>query len=268
VEIGDQRVVIPMEVRSGRPVLQIRINGEGPFPFVLDTGNPGRVILEQRLFRRLGLPALGEDRIGGPINPDSLSTSVTRLESLEFDGLRMRGVSAMAWHRPPMFRGADPVQGILGRRLFADLLVTLDYVRERLVVWRGALPAPDGATIFGWRPDEPHPTVPIRIGDLQVRAHVDSGNPRDVLLHVSHEARLPPRIGRVIRRSGRTANGQFQLRCMRVDAPLQIGALSFPRPWVGVTQAIEHPNIGGSILRLLAVTLDQSNRRLRFERPS
>lgn len=265
VDLRDGPVVIPMDLRSGRPVLQVYIDGQGPFPFVFDTGNPGRTILEEDLFKRLELPDLGKEWVGGPINPDSIRTTVTEFDSFVVGGLKMKGVTAMAWHRPPMFHGRDAAQGILSRRVFASCLLTIDYGKRRLIVQRGELPEPDGKTVFGWRAAEIHPTVPIRLGELTLRAHIDSGNPSDVLLHTSHEARLPPVLGRVIRRQAQTANGEFELRRMRLDATLRIGDLAFRRPRIGISEAIVHPNIGGSILRRLVITLDQRNRRIRLQ---
>src|SRR5205814_272541 len=59
---------VPLDVKSGRPVVDVLINGKGPYRFIVDTGASHSVI-DSALAKELGLPVLGETHMGDPSNP-------------------------------------------------------------------------------------------------------------------------------------------------------------------------------------------------------
>src|SRR5690348_14656944 len=59
IEVPREGVTIPMQDMGGRPVVELRINGEGPYRFILDTGATATVVSDE-LSRELSLtPAPG-----------------------------------------------------------------------------------------------------------------------------------------------------------------------------------------------------------------
>ncbi|CAN5575471.1 hypothetical protein BH10ACI2_BH10ACI2_04930 [soil metagenome] len=44
VTVGSKRTTVPMEIIGGRPVVKVKINGQGPCKFIVDTGAGGTLI--------------------------------------------------------------------------------------------------------------------------------------------------------------------------------------------------------------------------------
>jgi Aspartyl protease len=59
---GDAEAKIPMTFRGSRPVVEIRINGKGPYKFYFDTGASGP-IMSLKLMKELELKQIGEAQI-------------------------------------------------------------------------------------------------------------------------------------------------------------------------------------------------------------
>ena len=59
------KAVLPLDSAAARPTNQAKINGKGPFLFVLDTGAQG-FVLHADLAKELGLPIVGREYDGRP----------------------------------------------------------------------------------------------------------------------------------------------------------------------------------------------------------
>src|SRR5512147_2045145 len=121
-------VEVPLSLEANLPILEARVNGQGPFRFGIETG-AGFVVISPELAAKLGLK-----RTGGP--DDSPEYHVDRLD-----------IGAAAFHDFPVsaLRVAQPgIDGVLGLPLYHDLLLTIDYPNRRARFERGSLPAADG----------------------------------------------------------------------------------------------------------------------------
>jgi predicted aspartyl protease len=138
-------VSVPLKVinRLGGTVVlvPVRVNGRGPFDFILDTGASSSTISES-LSRRLDLPDTGETAHISGVAGDTVAPIVTvRRWTLGGQRLHGRDLPALDLDSDP---GAGPVNGLLGsdeRRRFG--VVRLDYKNRRLVL--RARRAPTGA---------------------------------------------------------------------------------------------------------------------------
>lgn len=65
IQLGAEHTTLPMVLRDGRPIVELQINGTGPYAFILDTAAEGTV-LSQELAKSLRLPVQGSARIGAP----------------------------------------------------------------------------------------------------------------------------------------------------------------------------------------------------------
>jgi predicted aspartyl protease len=104
---------------AGRAVALIRINGQGPFRFIIDTG-ANRSVLSQALATRLGLARSGEGVVHSidGVQPATL----VNVESLSVGGLRLSSGSTPVLDGPVLGgeHGLLGVDGMAGRMLHID----------------------------------------------------------------------------------------------------------------------------------------------------
>ena len=106
--------------RSGRMVVPVTVNGEGPFRFILDTG-ANRSVLSPQLVERLGIVTSGSGEVhsihGVTVAP------LAQVNSLQFGELTLGGSRTVPVMRGPVMAGEAGllgVDGLQGRRLRMD----------------------------------------------------------------------------------------------------------------------------------------------------
>jgi hypothetical protein len=117
---------IPMEEVSGVPIIQVSVNGTGPYPFVLDTG-ANVTVIKPRLLRNLNMHELGSVTIAASLGDSSqrrteaatLGVAGLSVEHVKIDTVEDGQLGALEGH----------VQGILGENFlkYFDLLIDNDH---------------------------------------------------------------------------------------------------------------------------------------------
>jgi hypothetical protein len=258
-------IAFPMDTGHGQPIVDVMLDGKGPFKFYLDTG-AGATVLNDDLAKELGLAILDSTRLGDPANPRAIRADVVRLASIELGGARFEGVRAVSWDRSTLRPGPDSPRGVLGVGVFAEVLLALDYPKGEVRLTRGALPAADGDRVLDYAAPMGIPVVPVRLGGRTFQAHLDSGSPASFMIPLAWKdsvrlAGEPVEMGR-----GRSANSTMVIFGAQLADTMHLGGHRFPRPMIQFNDALPDPNLGGRILREFVVTLDQANRRVRFDR--
>jgi hypothetical protein len=268
------RTVLPEEgarvpmLRSGGhlPVVEVRVNGRGPYRFAIDTGGAGLARIDSSLAARLDLPVVGSVTAGDPSGLNRIELPVVQVDSIEVGGARFVGLTAAARNFAAGPSAGDPVDGVLGFGLFADALLTLDYPGGRVLLERGALPPADGRDVLAYSDEDGIPSVTLRVDTLSVRAHLDAGSPGGFTLPDSLEPRLalaeePRVVGR-----GRTVNNTFEIRAARIQGEVRLGGAAYPNAVVEFVSIFPFANVGARVLRDCRVTFDQRNHRVRLTR--
>jgi hypothetical protein len=170
---------IPMSFYGNRPVIEVMVNGKGPFHFLIDTGAGGMARADASLVEHLGLSIVGQESSSDAGNKTQVKLDEVRFETLSIKGLQFRDVTAYSRNYNTA-KYLSHIDGILGFDLFADYLLTLDYPNRRVRIERGALPKPDGKQILDFQIIEGNPAIDILIGDIKTKALIDSGNIRAV----------------------------------------------------------------------------------------
>jgi hypothetical protein len=259
-------IEVPMSFYGTRPVIEVRVNGQGPFLFLIDTGAQGLARADSSLVGRLGLTFVGQD------SSSDASASVKRVlhevvfEELAIGTVHFRNVRALSRN----YNTSDylpHIDGILGFDLFSKFLLTLDYPGKRIRLSRGSLPKADGADVLELQRIEGNPYIEIRLGPRIFKALVDSGNIRDMDVPASIIRRLPLATYPKLVGRGGSVSGTFELREVRLQDSLRIGRHSVETPSVTFTDVYEEINLGSSLLRSFVVTFDQENGRVRFTKP-
>src|SRR4051812_38392317 len=259
IDVPPGGTTVPMLDLGGRPMVEVRINGKGPYAVLLDTGATVTVI-DETLMKELG----AEAQSSGAFEIDEL-----RVGDLVVHGFQARALRGGL----PALGGAAPLYGILSAAAFPGNLVLLDYPQRRVTIKPGALPAPDDQRVFEYYADEELPVIPVTIAGHLFRIHLDSGSPSGVTLPTKYASELPLIAPPVEVGHARTQAGTFPVSLATLNGTIAIGAyllelkdVKFSDLRPGAEPGIG--NVGGEVLRGFIVTFDAKNRRVKLERPA
>ena len=263
IDVPPGGTTVPMLDVGGRPMVEVRINGNGPFAIILDTGASFSGI-DESLATELALPK----------GADVESEGTARIDDFRVGDAVVHGF--LAGRLGGMLGGlggATPPRGVLSAAAFPGHLVVLDYPGRRVSIKPGALPKADNRRIFEYGTNEPLPVIPVRVAGHEYRIHLDSGSPGGVMLPTKYEQELPLAAPPVDVGRARTMAGTFTVQAASVNGAIEIGEYTLdvkdvrfsdlrpgPEPGIG--------NIGAQVLRGFVVTFDSTNRRLKLERPA
>lgn len=259
IEIPPDGTVLPMDDLSGRPLVSVWINGQGPYLFVVSTGAPVTA-LTQDLVNELGLTPVSDQLGSGPITIDELRVGDVVVRSVP--------VGRTVLVADP---GEPAVRGVLSAASFPGLLVALDYPGAKLHLQTGSLPPPDGRRIFQYPTDDAAPTVPVDVAGRSFDVLVDSNAPGGLTLPTRDVGDLPladdpVEIGHVV-----DLLGTLPVSVATLNGIVTVGELSLDihsvvfcdmRSASGSTTG----SIGARILEGFVVTLDARNHRVRLDR--
>jgi hypothetical protein len=120
-------VVIPIEVvPSGHIAIMAKINGEGPFRFIFDTGAPTLVIGERVSKETAILPA----NFHRPFFTVLGNLGEHPVKSITLGRAEQKGLITDVWNHPTvdlLSRAFGPFEGLIGFPFFAHYRVTIDY---------------------------------------------------------------------------------------------------------------------------------------------
>jgi len=263
---GSGTATAPLDVKMGRPIVDVMINGKGPYRFFVDTG-ASHTVIDSSLTAELGLPVLGETHMGDPTNPFAIRAERVRIDELKVGDAKFQGVEAASWNQTAGLGGGgrkDFPRGVIGFPVWHDLLLTLDYVGGTLSVERGKL-APSAHTI-AFRMPEGIVELPVKVGGHPFRAHLDTGSgdfcivPAAETTHV-HFAGPLQIVG-----MARTVNSSFTMSGGTLDGAVEIADQTYDNPFLSVQGIMPRVNVGGRLLQDYAVTFDQRSLLVKFDR--
>jgi len=267
---GKEIVSVPMHFWGPRPIVLAKLNGQGPYRFIVDTGCSHAVLIDEGLFKKLGLdseratPGHGKTDESDPVKVDTIA-----IGDVTFSNVRAFPT------RSGMPSGSDEPMGILGLRLFEDYLVTFDYPNRRFIFESGRLP-PSGEGILRCSFDEKYGsilTIQPTVAGIAMNVHIDTGSPAVLALLSKWQKKLPLTSKPVKVGMARTPAGSADVYMARLEGTLKVGDHEFENPKVdfadlGPMLDYDCGNIGSGLLKDFALTVDQTNRRVRLRRGS
>jgi predicted aspartyl protease len=130
------RTSVPLSIDGkGGVVVEVQVNGAGPFRFLIDTG-AARSVVADDLAAALGAPAVAKTDVVSSGGSDT--RLVVRLESIALASVKVDAVLAPVVPAPQLARLGRGVRGLLGQDFLSAFNYTLDYRRARLT-WDEAL---------------------------------------------------------------------------------------------------------------------------------
>jgi predicted aspartyl protease len=171
-------VALSIDARGGVAV-DVRVDGAGPFRFLIDTG-AARTIVADDLARELGAAAVAMTDVVTSAGSDT--RLVVRLASIAVSSVKVDGVLAPVVPASRLAQLGRGVRGLLGQDFLSTFNYTLDYRRARLT-WdesslcgsRGAVPLEASEGRFTM--------LLVRDGGAALRVVPDSGAEVPVFFH-------------------------------------------------------------------------------------
>jgi predicted aspartyl protease len=119
-----QKVTVSMRpYKDTRSVVAVKVNGAGPYDFMVDTGATVTV-LDTALFHELGLPAEGAFRVASSAAETSQIRSV--VEEITLDCLSVRNITVVSMKSPMTGTDDRQVRGILGENFLRHFDILID----------------------------------------------------------------------------------------------------------------------------------------------
>ncbi len=255
ISIPDEGISVPMLSFGGRPGVSVRINGHGPFPFLVDTGASFTVI-DASLVGELSIPAANRRSI---------------IEQLEIGDVTVRDFSVVAGPLLRLPGPGDAPRGVLSALSFPGYLLTFDFPHKQITLRRGTLGQPNGETIVSYEGSEV-PTVPVRVAGREFHVHLDTGAPFPLALPAKYKEEVP--LDEPVHEAGkgRTPSGEFQIYKGSLKGEIAIGGSKLAGHEIVFSDAVPYPGatpqgqLGCAALGDFAVTVDPRNHRVEFAR--
>jgi len=249
------------------PVVEVRLNGTGPWRLAVDTAMGGTVLLRQELVGPMGLPVVGKAMVGDSSGTNAGPADLVRIDSMRLGGMDVKDIVGIAFAagEAHLSQVPDDVHGILGNRIYAELLMTLDYPARTVTFRAGELPADDSAVV----PFETRGNVMVVEMDLagrRVPLIVDSGSRGSITLPSSMATELPLVGQPAVIDPVSTVSNTYQRRATRLDGEARIAGSALTDPDIEFADEHTPRLIGYRILRHFALTIDQAHGRLRWEK--
>lgn len=266
VDLGGQPARISMDTATKHCIVAVKINGTGPYPFVLDTAAGGSVI-DSSIAEKLKLEVIGQARVGDATGGAASVAELVQWETTEIGAAKFSDCWGVVRDLGELFRHEpDRPMGILGFRLFSECLLTLDYPNGEVVLELGALPEADGRDVLAMEIRQGLPHVTLDLVGKPLEVDIDSGAAFCLVLAEASNAQYPLKAAPRLTRYARRMNTKVDVQEARIAGELAIGRHRVQEPTMhsGGVRSV----IGYDVLSNFAVTFDQKSKRVRFARDS
>jgi Aspartyl protease len=137
-------VAVPFELLPSRHMLvEVKINGKGPYQLIFDTGAPV-MLINNKLAKDAGVINAKTPK---PLFAPFGSVGQFAIKSLELGGLKAENVQAVVMDHPTVEAIAGffkkPIDGIIGFPFFARYRTTVDYQAKELTFEPNGFKPPD-----------------------------------------------------------------------------------------------------------------------------
>jgi predicted aspartyl protease len=144
VKAPDQPAPIPLRKALNLIFADVKINGKGPYNFVVDTG-ASQTALSEKLARDLGLKVITSTVLHGVGGSGKANSNIYRIDQLQIGDVSVGDLPAGTFDDPVISQIAD---GIIGTAMLADFIVTINYPDGRIELTHKPVNTPDAIPIW------------------------------------------------------------------------------------------------------------------------
>ncbi|HWL40293.1 MAG TPA: retropepsin-like aspartic protease [Gemmatimonadaceae bacterium] len=250
ITVPPDSAVVPLVGTRTLPLVDVLINGKGPFRLLVDLG-ANVTLLRRAVF----------DSAGGTVLVERASSDIVRVTELRIGSASFREVTLATYDELD-------VDGVLGYNLLQHTSFTLDFPQQRLVLHNRTLPEPDGVRVHAFVLQGRLPYLVARVGSDSLLLNLDTGAAEEMTVPPTMEDRLrwltAPILGRV---TVNNQTGRTRVREGRLADTLRIGSFKLASPLVFVNPAAEDSWLGAAAINRARWTFDPGQRRVQIDVP-
>lgn len=178
IDGGAASATVPFRLLNNHIYVQARVNGKGPYTFIVDTG--GHNLLSQKVIREAGLTATGAVP-GSGAGEGTVISGFVEAKEIAIGPVRMADQIAIAQEVYDRSIEGIPVDGMVGFELIARLVTRIDYGAQTITFTDPARfdPAVEGKASGAAVPFVFYDHLPMvtgKVGDLPARFDIDTGS--------------------------------------------------------------------------------------------
>jgi len=261
-ELASPIVEVAMDLSNRLPIVEARVNGQGPFRFLVDTGLSTVFLIDDEIATQLKLRILGRSQMRDGSGIDSQTVTIVRADSISMGEAVFSNCFGVIFDLdsfPKDFR----LDGVIGFPAFKDCVLTLDYPRNRLILQPPSITDNSDSQWLKYTLFQGSPEIAISIAEVSVHAIVDSGSTGTIVAE-SFEKKIPFHAEPITVGMASRATGMFTRREARAKGEIKLGSVSVSEPIVQIYGT--ETWLGYDLLQYFSITFDQKNQRLRFTR--
>lgn len=276
-----RRATLRCELQRNLIIVGARLNGQGPYNFLLDTGVNQSIITDPALSAALHLRHGLRFEIVGAGEGSGLEAYRTDSVRVELPGVVAPALTFIVLSADVLDLSGYigmPIHGILGGELFRSFVVEVKPTQQRLylhdpVRFRPPVRRRWAAVPFVLQNGKPYLTAEVRVTDalrLPLKLVLDTGAGHALSLETSSNARLEVPAHHLRSQLGRGLNGNINGYLGRVRT-LQLGRYQLPAPLTSFPDAAEvqnraevprNGNLGFELLKRFDFIIDYSRLQL------
>lgn len=266
---GTTSTTFPIDIINNHVFLDAKVNDQGPFHFIFDTGGQG--VLNPDVAQKLGITPAGTIQVGGA-GAGSVQTGFAWVSKVELGGATMTHQSFAVLPLGGIMGAVEGVHidGMVGWETVARYVMSIDYAHKTMTL---TMPGPEvkpAGTSVPFVFVQTVPEVNGSVDGLPGQFIVDTGNRNALVLYTPFvdknglRAKYAPQVAGV---AGYGIGGPTTAQLTRV-ASVQIGGVDVPNVVTALSQdqsgALADPfisgNFGGGLLKRFTVTFDYRDR--------
>lgn len=245
-----------------RPIVEVFVNGDGPFRFVVDTGAT-RTMVSKDLAERLRLPESGTVLVGAPNSFTLITAPVHRIRELRVKDLKFFGVSAVAILDQD-FSKQIQADGVISAQDFHGYLVTFDYRHRQLVIEPGRLDDPEDRSVFALEDRFGISGIELDVMGRPTFFHLDTGAPFSIALPGAMSNTVEFERRPVVTGKASTVVGEFVVYSAKLAGDVSVGKTVLSKPNVELLDKMPFGNLGYQFFRDFRITFDYASERVRL----
>ncbi|MBC7883213.1 MAG: aspartyl protease family protein [Anaerolineae bacterium] len=272
-----ESVTLPFELVEGLIIIKVRINGKGPYSFVLDTGASGNIIITSELARSLELKKVGLPVIVTGLGDDTVTFSQADVAVVQVGDADLLNQRVTVGDLSDLIPGFD---GILSYNFIKMFDLEIDYQNKTLKLSKFKLLEASAQSANSNRipitmTEEQTPLLKVEIDGHEGIFGIDTGAHESVILYPRFVQRnsLNEKYTKRFSREGKGSFGVFRTEVAR-SSNLKIGSFSLPGLLVHLSQQKSGASqkspfdglIGTGLLKRFTILFSYGNAYIKLEK--
>ncbi|HEY3949771.1 aspartyl protease family protein [Phenylobacterium sp.] len=272
---GAASVTVPFRLLNNHIYLQARVDGKGPYTFILDTG--GHTLLSHKVVTEAGLKPVGESVESGAGEGHS-TIGYVHFDEIAIGAVRLTNQMGFATEIYDKSIEGIPVDGMVGFELVRRMVTTIDYGKHTITFTDPAkfkpTPALGAATPFVFYDHLPY--VPGEVAGIPTHFDIDTGSRSQIdftspfVKANDLKAKFSKGASAVV---GWGVGGPARSYMVRLGS-LKLGPMAVTGVAAGLAEAkggsMADPNVGGNVggglLKQFVVTFDYAHQVMYLKR--